>query len=104
MYRYDAPVAPQRNVLLAEGTQSGHRINQFLRQLDRENVDYTLSLQSGDPHTQIRQELAADEYDLVIIAAESHGRIHRLLLGELVSPLLHWLDRPILIAKPTEAV
>jgi len=45
---------------------------------------------------------AKDEYDLVIIAAEPHGRSQRLLLGELMTPLLHWLDRPLLIAKPME--
>ena len=104
LYRYDAPVAPKPNVLLAEGTQTGYYINKYLRHLDQENIGYSLSLQPGDPHTQIKQAVAEEEYDLVIIAAEPHGRLQRLLLGELVSPLLHWLDRPILIAKPTEGL
>ncbi|MCA9950372.1 MAG: hypothetical protein KDE48_12055 [Anaerolineales bacterium] len=38
------------------------------------------------------------QYDLVIIAAEPYGRMQRFLSGELVTPLLHWLDRPIFIA------
>ena len=39
-------------------------------------------------------------YDLVLIGAEPHGRFYRRLLGELVMPLLRWIDRPLLIAQP----
>lgn len=102
LYRYGAPIKPREDVLLAEGTRTGKFINGFLRQLDRKGVASELLLLSGDPSAQIKQALAAGDFDLVIIAAEPYGRIQRLLLGELVDPLLHWLDRPILIAKTTE--
>ncbi len=100
LYRYGKPLQPHQTMVLAEGTSSAENLNRFVRQLDRERVNYVMCLQAGEPQSQIKQALDAAEYDLVIIAAEPYGRMQRFLLGELVTPLLHWLDRPILIAKP----
>ena len=100
LYRYGKPINSHKTMVLAEGTRAGKNLNRFVRQLDRVDVNYELELQQGEPHAQIQQALEADDYDLVIIAAEPYGRMQRFLLGELVTPLLHWLDRPILIAKP----
>jgi hypothetical protein len=35
-----------------------------------------------------------------LIGAEPFGRFYHLLLGELLAPLLRWIDRPLLIAQP----
>ena len=42
-------------------------------------------------------------YDLIVIGAESYSRWRRLLMAELVAPLLGWLNRPLLIARPVQA-
>lgn len=86
-----------------EGSRIRINLNRSMRQLDQVGVIHELSLQEGEPHTQIKRALTAAEYDLVIVAAEPYDRSQRFILGELVSPLLQCLDRPMLIAKPTAA-
>lgn len=103
MYRYGLSLQPHQTMVMAEGTHTGKNLFHFIQRLDRMDINYEVTLQKGEPHAQIKQALAIDEYDLVIISAEPYGRIQRLLMGELVTPLLHWLDRPLLIAKPAEA-
>ncbi|MBX3060857.1 MAG: universal stress protein [Anaerolineae bacterium] len=61
----------------------------------------TLRVRLGEPKWQIRQEIAENPYDLVVLAAEPYGRLSTWLFGELVGPLLDWIDRPVLITRPT---
>lgn len=49
----------------------------------------------------IKREVTGQAYDLVVVAADPADWWQRRLLGELVNPILEWLDRPILIAKTT---
>jgi len=53
----------------------------------------------GDPVAQIRNEVRAHVYDMSVIAAEPTSGWERWLMGEVVSPLLRWADRPVLVAR-----
>lgn len=57
----------------------------------------------GSPKQQIRAELIAEPYDLVIVAAESKDWRLRRLIGESVEPVLRHAGCPVLIAKPNQA-
>jgi len=102
-YQYGKSVQSQENGTLAKGTATNKYINSFLRQLHRADIPYELNLQEGEPHAQIKRVLAADDPDLVIIAGEPYCRIQHLLLGEIITPLLHTLNRPMFIAVPAQA-
>lgn len=99
MYSFSHNVQAGLDVLLAPNTNSGCQLRQIAQQLAGWHVGGTLRLRQGEPDWQIRLEVEEGDYDLVIIAAERNGRLHRWLVGDLVTPLLHWIDRPVLIAK-----
>ncbi|MCA9958372.1 MAG: universal stress protein [Anaerolineales bacterium] len=99
MYSLSRNVQVGMDVLLAPNTHSGAQLRHIAQQLAAWDVSGLLRLHQGEPDWQIRWEVEAGDYDLVIIAAERHGRFHRLVLGELVGPLLHWIERPLLVAR-----
>jgi nucleotide-binding universal stress UspA family protein len=100
MHNLGNRIQPEMNVLLSPNTPSGHKVNQIVQQLLRRQIEYALHLGQGKPDLQIREEVSQGNYDLIIIGSEPYGRVCRLLLGELVAPLLRWVDLPLLIACP----
>jgi hypothetical protein len=58
-----------------------------------------LKLRQGVLETQIADEIAGSEYDLIAIAAEARGDFVRQVLQEIEARTLH-ADRPILVIKP----
>ena len=59
-----------------------------------------MRFRQGEPARQIRWEVKEGSYDLIVVGAEPSGRWQRLFMSELVAPMLAWLDRPLLIARP----
>jgi nucleotide-binding universal stress UspA family protein len=100
MYNLGNRVQTGLDVLLSPNTPSGNYLRYVAQQLKHWQIDGNLHLRQGDPEWQIRDEVAEGNYDLVVIGAEPRGRFYRRLLGELVTPLLRWIDRPLLIARP----
>jgi nucleotide-binding universal stress UspA family protein len=100
LYRLGNPVQTGLDILLSPNTPSGNYLRYVAQQLKHWQIDGDLHLRQGDPDRQIRDEVAEGAFDLVVIGAEPHGRFYRRLLGELVTPLLRWIDRPLLIARP----
>jgi nucleotide-binding universal stress UspA family protein len=97
-----AMYAPQLNgmaVLLSSQTATGQRLRQVTRQLDDAEVTAVIHVRQGEPIEQIRSEVEASLYDLVLIGAEPKTRWQRWLLGNLVSPLLSWQVHPVLVAR-----
>ncbi len=99
LYHRGDHIQPGLDVLLAPNTCPGRQLHQVIHQLGQWHIEWTLRLRQGEPGWQIRQQVLEGDYDLVIIAAEPYSRWQRWLLGELVGPLLDWIDRPLLIAK-----
>jgi nucleotide-binding universal stress UspA family protein len=99
LYRDHAQMQQSLPVLLATDTPLGRKLRWAARRLVEWEVQGTLRLREGEAGMQIRQEMLEGDYDLVVIAAEAQNRLWRWLLGELINPLLHWADCPILIVK-----
>ena len=99
-YAYGRSIQLQERVILDEGISLGKFLNRTIRKLREADIPFELKLEEGEPHTQIEKALAAHDPELVIIAGEPYGRFLRLFLGELITPLLRTLNRPILIAVP----
>ena len=85
--------------LLSTESVLGRRLRRAAERLVKENLDGTLRLRQGSPEWQSRYELSVGDYDLVVMSADPDDWFHRNIIGSLVSPLLRWTDRPVLIAK-----
>ncbi len=103
MYTLGNRIQTGLDVLLSPNTPSGCYLRLIAKQLAQKEVEARLHLRQGDPAHQIQEEIAEGNYDLVLLGAEPHGRFYRLLLGELVAPLLRWINRPLLIARPLQS-
>jgi nucleotide-binding universal stress UspA family protein len=100
MYSLGNRVQTGLDVLLSPNTLSGNFLRYVAQQLEQWQIEGNLRLRQGHPDRQIRDEVAEGNYDLVLIGAEPHGRLYRRLLGDLVTPLLRWIERPLLLAHP----
>ncbi|HEX6386834.1 MAG TPA: universal stress protein [Anaerolineae bacterium] len=98
MYRYGS-IPLQAEVLLAPNTYSGAQLRRLLFLSTQWGVSGTLLLHSSEPQQRIRWAITASECDLIILSDEPYHWLQRWFFGELVRPLLRWVDRPTLIAR-----
>lgn len=84
---------------LASDTPFGRQMCNLAQQLVNWETKGTIRFRQGSVDRQIQDELIEESYDLVIIAADPSNWWLRRLLGELVTPLLHWADLPVLITR-----
>jgi nucleotide-binding universal stress UspA family protein len=85
--------------LLSTESVLGQYLRRAAERLVEENLEGTLRLRQGSQEWQSRYELSVGDYDLIIVAADPEDWFHRYIIGGLAYPLLHWTDRPVLIAK-----
>jgi len=85
--------------LLARDYPLGSQLRYAAQQLTEWKIDGKLKIRNEPIDQQVRCEVAEEQYDLIIVGAETQTTISRWVLGQLVNPLLHWADRPLLISK-----
>jgi nucleotide-binding universal stress UspA family protein len=88
---------------LATDTPLGRQLRRISRRLVNWETESMLRFRQGSPERQLQCEVTERNHDLIVIAADHTSWWSRRLLGELVTPLLRWVDWPVLIAKPTGA-
>lgn len=83
--------------LLGAETSLGQEAIQVAQQLAEAGIPGQLCMRQGPPTEQIRAEVMAGNYDLVVMC----GRAAEVgwWSGELVAPTLRWLDRPLLLVR-----
>lgn len=99
LYRLPGPEAIGLQTLLHPHTTSGQHVRALLGALAEAGVEARVRLRDGEPDEQIRQEGVGGLYDMIVIAGEEHGRLRRAIVGELVTPILSWLNTPLLLVK-----
>ena len=104
MHRLGNHVQTGLDVLLSPNTPAGQSLRRLTQRLTAWQISGDLHLRQSEPEWQIREEVAEGNYDLLVIGAEPHGRLHHLLSDELVGPLLHWVERPLLIAQSPQFI
>lgn len=90
-------------MLLASDSLLERQSRYVVQRLEDGGLEAALRLRQGSPEQQIRAELRAETYDLVIVAAESKDWWLRRLIGETVEPILSRANCPVLIARPGQA-
>jgi nucleotide-binding universal stress UspA family protein len=84
---------------LATDTPLGQQLGRIARQLVNWEIEGRLHFRQGLPDWQVKTEISEGDHDLVVLAADPEDWWRRRIVGRLVSPLLGWIDRPVLIAK-----
>ena len=102
LYDHGLARGHSKQALLADDSHAGAQLLRLTRRLAYHSIDCEVRSKQGEAHEPIRQEVEGEDYDLVVIGAESHERLRRWLLGELVRTMLHWIDTPLLIARPRQ--
>lgn len=103
MYHGMARMQQGLMAVLASDSTLGRQMRRAAQQLADWEIKSTLRLCQGPLDWLIHREMVQGDYDLVAVAAERHCPWLRWLLGELVTPVLRWADRPVLITRPTAA-
>jgi nucleotide-binding universal stress UspA family protein len=78
---------------------TGYQLRGLLKMMAKFGIDGEFHLVQTAPNQQILDIARATKSDLIIIAAESRGKLMRKWLGELVRPLLHQAEWPVLVAS-----
>jgi nucleotide-binding universal stress UspA family protein len=95
------PLAYGLPELLTAGSPLGRQMRRVARNLVDWEIEGTLRLRQGSPDGQICQEVVSGNYDLIAVTDKPCRWWLRWLEGDLIGHLLHWIDRPVLVAKPT---
>jgi nucleotide-binding universal stress UspA family protein len=97
LYNVNPDVQLDLRTLLQLDNDCGRMLRAALDRLEQSQVSGELSLQKGTPDEQIRSQVEQRDYDLVLITRESQQKITRLWLGEIVRPMLRWIERPVIV-------
>jgi nucleotide-binding universal stress UspA family protein len=74
-------------------------LDRYRTQLQTQGVQAHLVLRSGEPDTEILDEIAAQDYDLVAMATHGHTFLGDLLFGSVSRSLKHKINIPLLLLK-----
>jgi nucleotide-binding universal stress UspA family protein len=78
----------------------GKHLKGLVGKLETCGVNVKLKIDEGDPKWVIKNEVSVEDYDLIVVTAESSSWLRRILLSSLVERVLEFADKPILMARP----
>jgi len=96
---YRSVIQHNFQAILSSTDPMGQKMRWLSQRFSEEKVTGVFKLREGEPLEQLRNEILASDPDLVVVAAEHRNCLWRWVNGELVTPLLGWANRPILISK-----
>jgi len=80
-------------------TSFGNELERISHHLNTRAIEHEVHFQEGTVVGQAQRVIERGNYDLIVIGADPPGRLRRWVLGEIVTPLLQSIDKPLLIAK-----
>lgn len=101
MYGQQERMQQGLTALLNTRTTLGQKMHRAAQRLVDWEIDGRLRLCEGPFDRQLQQEVLEGDHDLIIVDADPVYRHLQCLANGLVSALLRWTDRPVLIAKPS---
>lgn len=97
---YGSCIQHRLPALLAANDPLGKKFRWIAHRFTSGEITGTFKLRHGLPMDQLRSELQEGDPDLIILPAETQNQVERWIVGEVINPLLDWVDRPLLITKP----
>ena len=85
--------------LLSPISREGLLLRQFSRDLAEAHIEANLHLRQGEPIWQLKRELVAANYDLIIVGEDPVNMWSRLFHSELAALLLRCTRKPVLVAR-----
>jgi hypothetical protein len=79
-------------------TEPGCQLREILRRMACDDIKGDIQACQTTPDLQLKQVVGATNPDLIVISKEPYNRLWRFLFGEIIRPLLRWIDRPVLVA------
>jgi hypothetical protein len=97
-YRRCSQIQLDLPTLLKLDTEPGWQLGIILKRIFLHDLRGDIQICQGPPENQIRNMIALLDPDLVVISKEPYNRLYRFWFGEIIKPLLRWVDRPVLIS------
>jgi nucleotide-binding universal stress UspA family protein len=85
--------------LLKSNCELGQHLRQIAHRLASWDVSGTFKLRNEPPEWQIRSEASERDFDLIIIGLEQKNLLEKIILKDLVNPLMYWATIPVLLAQ-----
>ena len=79
-------------------TEPGQQLREILRRMACHDIKGDIQACEIPPDQQIKRVVNITNPDLIVISKEPYNRLWRFLFGEIIRPLLRWIDRPVLVA------
>ena len=98
---YGSFIKHSLQALLEENDPLGKKMRSIAQRLSEGKIYGSFKLREGEPLDQLRDELLTSDPDLIIIPSAPHSCLRDWAFGDLISPLLRWCNRPVLISKDT---
>ncbi|WP_227375958.1 universal stress protein [Haladaptatus halobius] len=87
--------------LESEGTEAVERIADDVRDADA-SIDLRTAVVRDTPHAGIREYVADNDVDLVVMASRGEANLGGQLLGSVTNHVVHAVDVPVLVVTATE--
>jgi len=85
--------------LLKSNCDLGRHLRQIAHRLASWEIPGTFKLRNELPELQIRSEVSEGDFDLIIIGLEQKNLLEKIILQDLVNPLMYWASIPVLLAQ-----
>lgn len=79
-------------------TEPGCQLREILSRMASDDIHGDIQACQAAPDLQLKQVVDATNPDLIVISKEPYNRLWRFLFGEIIRPMLRWIDRPVLVA------
>lgn len=99
LYQHSIVRQPNLGTLLSPDTREGALLRKIASKLVDAHIDANLHIRQGEPIWQIKQELAAAEYDLIIVGEDPADLWNKWIRSETAEVLLRCTRKPLLIAR-----
>jgi len=100
MYRGLDEMSLQIPRILNGKSTLGNHLKGLVERLETYGMNVKLKIDDVDAKWVIKNEVSEEDYDLIVVTAESRSWLRRILLSSLVEHVVEFADKPILIVRP----
>jgi hypothetical protein len=84
-------------ILFQLNTEPGRQLREIFERMVLHEITGNIQACEKEPNQQIKLIVKSIDPDLIVISQEPYHRVWRMVFGEIIRPLLRWIDRPVLV-------